>query len=321
MAEEKHTARSLRERIGLTVRADSPADLVTALVQVEEAGVEQVWFPSGPLSSPDLLTTLAAAAVRTTHLKLGTYIIQVSTRHPALLAQQVLSFNSLAPNRLRLGLGTGSPAFAKSMYGVEIERPLAYLREYVQVLRPLLEQGEVHHQGQIFTTDTSLPGSAQVPIYMAALGPGAFRLAGEVADGVLPAACPLPYLLDTAIPALKAAATTAGRSQPTVVANVLVALTEDRNVALEAGRKALAFQTSLPNYRNMFAAAGFSTQEMDAISDSLIESMLIFGDESKLKDRFQQLLASGIDELNISPIVIADAAQEASRVVRLIGSL
>lgn len=321
MAEEKHTQRSLRERIGLTVRADSPADLVTALVQVEEAGVEQTWVPFGPLQSSDLLTTLAAAAARTTHLKLGTYIIQVSTRHPVLLAQQILSINSLAPNRFRLGLGVGSPRVAQSMYGVEVERPLAYLREYVQVLRPLLEQGEVHHQGKIFTTDASLPGSAQVPLYIAALGPGAFRLAGEVADGVLPASCPISYLLDTAIPTLKAAAAAAGRPQPTVVANVLVALTEDRDVALAAGRKALAFQTSLPNYRNMFAAAGFSTEEMDTIADSLIESMLVFGDESKIKDRLQELLATDIDELNVGPIVIADALQEGSRLARLIGRL
>jgi alkanesulfonate monooxygenase SsuD/methylene tetrahydromethanopterin reductase-like flavin-dependent oxidoreductase (luciferase family) len=56
------------------------------------------------------------------------------------------------------------------MYGVDIERPLSYLREYVQVLRPLLQKGEVHHQGQIFTTDASLPGSALVPLYIAALG-------------------------------------------------------------------------------------------------------------------------------------------------------
>jgi F420-dependent oxidoreductase-like protein len=321
MAEEKHTQRSMRERVGLTVRSDNPADLVTALIEIEEAGVEQVWVPFGPLSNPDSLTTLAAAVVRTSHLKLGTYIIQVSSRHPVMLAQQILSFNALAPSRLRLGLGVGSPSVAKSMYGVEIERPLAYLREYVQVLRPLLEQGKVHHQGQIFTTDASLPASTQVPVYLAALAPGAFRLAGEVADGVLPASCPIPYLLDTAIPALRAAATAAGRPQPTVVANVLIALTEDRSVALEAGRKALAFQTSLPNYRNMFAAAGFSTQEMDTIADSLIESMLVFGDESKIKDRLQELLATDIDELNAGPIVIADAAQESSRLARLIGRL
>ena len=122
MAEEKYTKRSLRERIGLTVRSDNPADLVTALVQVEEAGVEQVWVPFGPPWNPDSLTTLAAAAVRTSRLKFGTYIIQVPSRHPVLLAQQVLSFNALAPNRLQLGLGAGSPNFAKSMYGVDIKR-------------------------------------------------------------------------------------------------------------------------------------------------------------------------------------------------------
>jgi F420-dependent oxidoreductase-like protein len=321
MTEEKYTQRSLRERVGLTVQSDNPADLVAALIEVEEAGVEQVWVPFGPPWNPDSLTTLTAAAMRTSQLKFGTYIIQVPSRHPVLLAQQVLSFNALAPDRLRLGLGAGSPRAAKSMYGVDIERPLAYLREYMQVLRPLLQQGEVHHQGKNFTTDASLPDSAQVPLYIAALGPGAFRLAGEVADGVLPASCPIPYLLDTAIPALKASATAAGRPQPVVVANVIVALTGDRSVALEAGRKALAFQTSLPNYRNMFAAAGFSAQEMDTIADSLIESMLVFGDESKIKDRLQELLAAGIDELNIGPVVIADAAQERSHLARLIGSL
>jgi F420-dependent oxidoreductase-like protein len=321
MAEEKYTKRSLRERIGLTVRSDNPADLVTALVQVEEAGVEQVWVPFGPPWNPDSLTTLTAAAVRTSRLKFGTYIIQVPSRHPVLLAQQVLSFNALAPNRLQLGLGAGSPNFAKSMYGVDIKRPLSYLREYMQVLRPLLQQGEVHHQGQFFTTDASLPGSAPVPLYIAALGPGAFRLAGEVADGVLPASCPIPYLLDTAIPTLKAAATAAARPQPTIVANVMVALTGDRSVALEAGRKALEFQTTLPTYRNMFAAAGFSTQEIDTIADSLIESVIVFGDESKIKDRLQELLTAGIDELNIGPVVIADDAQESSRLARLIGSL
>jgi hypothetical protein len=101
----------------------------------------------------------------------------------------------------------------------------------------------------------------------------------------------------------------------------MVALTGDRGVALEAGRKALAFQTSLPTYRNMFAAAGFSAQEMDTIADSLIESMLVFGDESKIKDRLQELLAAGIDELNIGSVVIADAAQERSQLARLIGNL
>jgi F420-dependent oxidoreductase-like protein len=321
MMEHKHNDRSVRERVGMTVLAADPANLVATLVEIEDAGVDHIWTPFGPAWNPDLLTTLAAAAMRTTHLKLGTSIVQVSSRHPVLLAQQALSLNALAPDRLRLGIGTGTPMFAKRMYGVEMEPPLSYLREYVQVLRPLLQQGEVHHQDRFFTTDASLHASTQVPVYIAALGPAAFRLAGEVADGALPFMCPIPYLLNIALPALNEGAVAAGRPRPTLVAHVPVALTEDRATALQAGRQAMTFQTTIPVYRKMFLAAGFSQQEIDTVSDSFVESLLIFGDESKIKDRLLELLATGIDELTIGLVAVSDAIQERGRLAKLLGTL
>src|SRR6266567_1439639 len=196
--EQKAEVRSLRERVGMTVLPADPATLVKTFVEVEEVGVDHVWVAFGPPWNPDLLTTLAAAAMRTTHLKLGTAIVQIFSHHPVQLAQQALSLNALAPGRLRLGIGTSSPEYAKHVYGVDMESPLSYLREYAHVLRSLLQQGEVHHQGRYFTTDVSLQASSQVPLLIAALGPGAFRLAGEVADGALPVMCPIPYLLGTA---------------------------------------------------------------------------------------------------------------------------
>jgi alkanesulfonate monooxygenase SsuD/methylene tetrahydromethanopterin reductase-like flavin-dependent oxidoreductase (luciferase family) len=237
------------------------------------------------------------------------------------MAQQVLSLNALAPGRLRLGLGTSSPQFAKNVYGVEMEPLLAYLREYVQVLRPLLQQGEVHHQGSYFTTDVSLQASSQVPLLISALGPTAFRLAGEIADGALPALCPVPYLLNTALPALSAGAAKAGRPRPPVVAHVPVAFTEDRAAALQAGRKVMSFNASLPNYRNMFLAAGFSEQEITTVSDSLVESLLVFGDESKIRDRLLELLSTEIDELTLSLVPVSNPTQERTRLARLIGQL
>lgn len=318
--QQQEVERSLRERVGLSVDPN-PMTLVDTLVEVEEAGVKQIWVASGPPWNPDLLTLLSAAAARTKHLILGTSIVQVFSRHPVLLAQQILSLDALAPGRLRPGLGTSSPAFAKRMYGVEMERPLAYLREYVQVLRALLQGEEVHHQGRFFTIDAGLTASAQVPLLIAALGPGAFRLAGEVADGALPALCPLPYLLDTALPALRAGATSAGRSCPPVVAHMPVVLTEDRETAFQIGRQVLRFSTSLPTYRAMFLAAGFTEQDITTVSDRLIESLIIFGDESKIKDRLLELLATEIDEVRIAALPVSDAAQEVMRLARLIGRL
>ena len=315
----KEENRPLRERISIMLGPVDPAELVTSLVEIEEAGVDHVWVGFGPVGAPDLLTTLAAAAARTTRLKLGTSIVQVSSRHPVLIAQQALSLNSLAPGRLRLGIGTGAPASAKSLYGVEMKAPLTYLREYVQVLRALLQQGEVHHQGRYFTVDVTLQAASQVPLLISALGPEAFRLAGEIADGVLPFMCPIPYLTTTALSALNAGAAAASRSRPPIVAHVPVAFAEDRATALQAGRKAMSFYTTRPSYRNMFVAAGFSEQEITAVSDRLVESLLVIGDESRIRDRLLEQLSSGVDELAITLVPVSDAVQERTRLARLIG--
>ena len=319
--QRKEDSRSLRERVSIMLGATDPAELVASLVEIEEAGVDHVWLGYGPAWNPDLLTTLAAAVARTTRLKVGTSIVQVSSRHPVLIAQQALSLSRLAPGRLKLGIGTGSPALAKSIYGIEMKAPLAYLREYAQVLRALLQQGESHHQGRYFTVDVSLQAASQVPLFVSALGPGAFRLAGEIADGVLPVLCPLPYLTTTALSALSAGADAAGRPCPPIVAHALVAFTEDRATALQVGRQAMRFYTTLPTYRNMFVAAGFSEQEITAISDRLVESLVVFGDESRIRDRLLEQLSSSVDELTITLVPISDASQEQTRLARLIGQL
>ncbi len=318
--EQRKEDRSLRERVGLSVVPTNPATLVATLVEIEQAGVDHIWVGSPPWN-PDLLTTLAAAAMRTTHLKLGTAIVQVFSHHPVQLAQQALSLNALAPGRLRLGIGTSSPERAKRVYGVEMKSPLSYLREYAQVLRPLLQQGEIHYQGRYFTTDVSLQASSKIPLFIATLGPGAFRLAGEVADGALPVMCPIPYLLKTALPAMSAGAATAGRERPPLVAWVPIAFTKDRATALQVGRQTMSMYPTRSVYRNMFVAAGYTPQEIDAVSDSFIESLLVFGDESKIRDHLLELLSIGIDRLTLSLFPISDAASEGTRLARLIGQL
>ena len=320
--EKQAVVRSLRERVGISVQPADPATLVANIVEIEDAGVDHVWVAFGPLGYPDVLTTLAAAAARTSHLKLGTSIVQITSRHPVLMAQQILSLNSLAPGRLRLGIGgTGLAQIAKSIYGIEMNAPLAYLREYLQVLRPLLEQGEVHYQGRYFTVDASLQGSAQVPLFSSALGAGAFRLAGEVTDGALSFITPIPYVLNTALPALSAGAAAAARPRPPVVAHVPVAFTEDRATVVQAGRQALSIYPTLPAYRKMLLAAGFTEHDINPISERLIESLVVFGNEGKIRDRVLELLGTPIDALALSLVPVSDAAQERARLARLVGRL
>lgn len=83
----------------------------------------------------------------------------------------------------------------------------------------------------------------------------------------------------------------------------------------------MSFYASLPNYRNMFRAAGFSEQEIITVSDRLVESLLVFGNEGKIKDRLLELLSTEIDELRLSLVPISNAAQAQTRLARLIGQL
>ncbi|GHO96870.1 LLM class F420-dependent oxidoreductase [Reticulibacter mediterranei] len=318
--ERKRDIRSLRERVGMLVELDSPKTLVDAIVEIEQAGVEQIWVGAPPWKL-EMLTALTAAAMRTSHIKLGTSVLQIFARHPVLLAQQALSLEALAPGRLRLGIGTSAPELGKSIYGVEIERPLAYLREYVQVLRSLLQSGEVHHQGRYFTTDVSLEASAEIPLLIAALGPRAYHLAGEIADGAISARCPIPYLLDTALPAMREGATAAGRPRPPIMANVSVAFTQDRAIAFEIGRKRFGMASRVPFYRNMYLRAGFSPQEIDTASDRFIENLLIFGDEGKIRESFLNLLGTELDELRVTVLTVSDPARERTRLTKIIGNL
>ena len=85
----------------------------------------------------------------------------------------------------------------------------------------------------------------------------AFQLAGQIADGAITWVCPVPYLLDTGIPALRSSASSDGRSAPILVAHVPVALSEDRDSVLSAGHRFLDFYAKRPFYANMFSNAGF----------------------------------------------------------------
>jgi probable F420-dependent oxidoreductase len=318
--EQKRDTRSVQERVGMLIEADNQKTLVDAIVEIEQAGVAQVWVGAPPWKL-EMLTALAAAAMRTSHIKLGTSVLQIFARHPVLLAQQALSLEALAPGRLRLGIGTSSPELGKSIYGVEIERPLAYLREYVKVLRSLLQSGEVHHQGHYFTTDVSLEASAAIPLFISALGPKAYHLAGEIADGAISARCPIPYLLDTALPAIREGAAVAGRPRPPIAANISVALTEDRATAFEAGRKWFGMASKIPFYRNMYLRAGYSQQEIDTVSDRLIENLLVFGDEEKIRESLLNLLGTELDELRASVLTVSDPTRERIRLAKIIGNL
>lgn len=213
LAAEEAQALPARERVGLALTRLDGADLVKTIRAAEEAGVCQVWSTQSP-GQPDTLTVFAAAAVQTSTIRLGTAIVPTYPRHPLVMASQALALHELAPGRVRLGLGSSHKSIIEGIYGLKLLKPLKYLREYVQVVRAALWDGQVDVQGEFFTVKETLPKTARLPVLTSVLRVNAFQLAGAIADGALSWLCPVPYLLKTGLPALRASAQEHGRAEP-----------------------------------------------------------------------------------------------------------
>lgn len=312
--------RPTRERVGLIVDGANAAAAVKTIAAAEAAGVRQIWMVQSPCSL-DILTTFAAAATKTSTVSLGTSIVPTYPRHPLVLAQQALALYDIAPGRLRLGIGPSHKAHIEGIYGLPQTTPLAHLREYVKVLRAALWEAKVDHHGHFYNVVVTLPRTSQIPVLVSTLGKKAFQLAGEIADGALSWACPVPYLLRTGIPTLRTSAAAAGRSAPPLVAHVSVALNEDRHSVLAAGHRLLDYHAKLPFYVKMFSDAGFPITSDQTVTDALVESLVISGNEATVAARFNELLAAGLDELNVALVPITDADDEQSRLMHLIGQL
>jgi len=310
---------SRRERIGVSVSATNVQTLLRTIDEAEAAGVTQLWMTQNP-TSLDSLTVFAAAFARTQRVRLGTSIVPTYPRHPLALAQQAATVNTLGPGRLRLGVGTSHRPSIERTYGLPMVRPLAHLREYVKVLRAALWAGEVDHQGQFFTARATLNQTPGLPILIAALGQEAYRLAGEVSDGAISWNSPPAYLRDVALPALSAGATAAGRQTPPLVAHIWVALGDDKAAVATTAKQTLAGYARLPFYANMFAAAGYPVED-GAVSDALVEQLVVQGAEDTVIQRLTKLLDSGLNELLLSIIPLGDVAAARTRLFQLIGQL
>ena len=236
------------------------------------------------------------------------------------MAQQALALHDLAPGRLRLGIGPSHRFVIENIYGLQHNKPLAHLREYVEVLHSALWEGKVDHHGDFYNVVTTMLRTAQIPVFISTLGKMAFQLAGQIADGAITWVCPVPYLASTGIPALRSSAAAAGRSAPILVAHVPVALSEDRHSILSAGHRFLDFYA--PFYANVFSNAGFQITSDQKVSDALVDNLMISGNDATVVARLNELLAAGLDELMISLVPITETGDdEQALLMHLIGRL
>lgn len=161
--------------------------------RADELGVDVVWVAEA--YGPDAVSILAFIAARTQRIEIGAGVLQIPARSPAATAMAAVSLDSLSGGRFRLGLGVSGPQVSEGWHGVRFGKPLARTREYTRIVRTALARQPVAHEGEFFTLPLpDGPGKAlrlththraDVPIYLAAVGPKNLELAGEIADGWL----------------------------------------------------------------------------------------------------------------------------------------
>jgi F420-dependent oxidoreductase-like protein len=309
--------------VGFALRRPSPAAAIDMIVELASAGIETAWSTSGGVGG-DTLTLFGAAAPRTSRILLGTSIVPTYPRHPTVLAAQALIVEGLAPGRLRLGIGPSHRPTMVDSYGLDMGRPLAHLREYLTVLRELLWDGRADFDGAYLRVHASLPSEApppRTPLPISALRVGAFRLAGEIADGGISWMSPVPYLIEQARPAMVAGAEAAGRARPPLIGHVPVAMHTDRNAVRAAARAQLSTYGQLPFYAGMFADAGYPVASDGTMSDALFDELVVSGDPDAIAQRLSAIQAAGVDEILVTHVPIDDRAGEEAALVGLLGRL
>jgi F420-dependent oxidoreductase-like protein len=246
-------------RIGGLLDVDQPLPrVVEQLQQYEAAGFEHAF--ASQIFGPDTLTLLAVAGAQVPRIMLGTGVVPVYPRHPMMLAQQALTVQAATDNRLILGIGLSHQVVVEGMWGISFDKPLAYMREYLDSLMPMLRGETVSNTGERVTTNAfqavGVPGTTAPPVLVAALGSAMLKLAGRVADGTITWMTGTATIADHIVPTISAAAEAAGRPAPRVAVSLPVAVTDNVDAAKERINKDLAIYPTLPSYKAMLDKEG-----------------------------------------------------------------
>jgi F420-dependent oxidoreductase-like protein len=304
--------------IGVVVSAADSTGILAGIEQAERLEIPAAWLTTGGVGL-DALTLYAAAAVRTSRIRLGTSITPTFPRHPLVVAQQVQVLAQLAPGRFRLGLGPSHRPSVEAMYGFDFRAPLGHLREYVQIVKTVLQRGAVDFDGRYYHAHGRIRTPVDVPVMASALQRKSFEFCGAEADGAISWVCPGVYLRDVALPAMRAGAEGAGRPIPPLMAHAPICVHEKPDEVRDAARQQLANYVRLPFYVQMLTAAGFPEASTGAWSDAMIETVVLSGEESRVADRLHELFSFGATEILVSPLA-AGSDREASleRTLRLV---
>ncbi len=317
-------------RIGVAFSGGLTAtEIADCAERAEALGYESVWVAEG--HGGDQFAILAACALRTKRVRLGTAITSVFVRTAPTIAMAAAAVDELSGGRFVLGLGSSHRVQVEPEHGVAYSRPLGRVRDTAAVVRGLLRDGEVAHEGETIRIERFdlwfRPFRNDVPIYLSALFPKMLELCGEAADGLILTRSTLETA-ERARAHVAAGAARAGRDPAEVEMTSLLptSVAADRREAFAAARPGLAFYAGFfPRYNRLIAESGFA-EEADAIAaawaagdraaaeravtDAMISATGVAGEPGECRERLDAYRASGLDLPIISPFARGPGAKE-----------
>lgn len=296
-------------RLGLTIPLDGiPLAEQRRLVEsLPDLGYTDAW--SSETAGADAFTPLVLASQWAPALRLGTAVVPVHTRGPAVLAQSFAALAAAAPGRVVAGIGASSRVIVEDWNGMAYEAPYQRVRDTLRFLRTAFAGGKVDEQYESFSVHGFRPMLVPDPvptIHVAALRPGMLRLAGREADGAV-----LNWLSANDVPTcareVRQAADGADRE---IVARIFVAPVEDADQARAAGRALIAAYLTVPAYaafhdwlgnRDRLERTWQLWSEGDrrgaaaAVPDSLVDDLVVHGSPEQCREQVARYVEADVD--------------------------
>ncbi len=295
-------------RIGVGVGGATVSDVVDDVRQAAEEGFASAWLSN--IFALDAITAAALAGREVSGIDIGTAVVPTFPRHPFAMAQQAITAHDACRGRFTLGIGLSHQLVIESMFGMSFDRPARHMREYLEVLLPLLQHGSVDHEGELYKVKAPLerPEDSGPPVLVAALAPVMLKLAGTMADGTVTWMTGPRAIADHIAPRIGAAAEGAGRPPPRIVCGLPVAVTADADAAREQAARIFEVYGGLPSYRSMLDKEG-----AEGPAD-----VAVVGDEEAVAATVGRLADAGVTDFQAA--VFGDA-EGRSRTRQLLRSL
>ena len=245
-------------RIGVMFDTERPFDdVVSQVAGLAESGIEVAW--SSQIFAYDALTTLAAVSREVPSIHFGTAVVPTYPRHPVMLAAQALTVQAASGGRLTLGIGLSHQLVIENVFGLSFEKPARHMREYLEILMPLLAGEQVTYAGETLKASTFGPLQIDAPgpdVLVAALGTVMLQIAGRMATGTITWMTGPATIEGHIAPTIRAAAEEAGRPLPQIGVGLPVCVTDDTAAARAKAAETFAVYGHLPSYRAMLDREG-----------------------------------------------------------------